>query len=62
MAFFKVDVDNEEVDEIGDFISDCNINAMPTFIVFSKGVKVEDMVGANEAALIRLLDKHNASA
>jgi len=44
--FLKVDVD-----EASDVSAECGIRAMPTFMVFRKGEKVGEVVGANPGAL-----------
>jgi len=44
--FLKVDVD-----EASDVSAECGIRAMPTFMVFRKGEKIGEVVGANPAAL-----------
>ncbi|OBZ68432.1 Thioredoxin [Grifola frondosa] len=48
--FYKVDVDAQQ--EISQEVS---IRAMPTFIVFKSGSKVNELVGANPAALQQLI-------
>lgn len=44
--FVKVDVD-----EVTDVAAECGVRAMPTFMIFRKGEKVSEVVGANPAAL-----------
>jgi thioredoxin 1 len=44
--FFKVDVD-----EVPDVAQELGIRAMPTFIFFKDGEKVDEVVGANPAAI-----------
>ncbi|KXN85770.1 Thioredoxin, partial [Leucoagaricus sp. SymC.cos] len=44
--FYKVDVDDET-----DISQEVGIRAMPTFIVFRKGEKVKELVGANPQGL-----------
>lgn len=53
VAFYKLDVD-----ELPDVAQDLQIRAMPTFLLFKDGVKVEEIVGANEVAIRRAIDKH----
>ena len=53
VSFYKIDVD--EVPEVAQALE---IRAMPTFLVFKKGEKVEEVVGANEKAIRAALDKH----
>ncbi|KAK6338068.1 Cytoplasmic thioredoxin isoenzyme 2 [Orbilia brochopaga] len=47
-VFVKVDVD-----EVSDVSAECGIRAMPTFQVFRKGQKIEEIVGANPNQLER---------
>jgi len=42
VGFFKVDVD-----EVPDVVAQLGIRAMPTFIFFEDGVKVDELVGTN---------------
>jgi thioredoxin 1 len=51
--FYKLDVD-----EVSDVAAELEIRAMPTFLVFKNGEKVEEVVGANEKAIRAALDKH----
>jgi thioredoxin 1 len=53
VQFFKIDVD-----EVPDVAQDLQIRAMPTFLVFKDGQKVEEVVGANERAIRAAVDKH----
>ncbi|KAG6907471.1 hypothetical protein DXG01_008807 [Tephrocybe rancida] len=50
IGFYKVDVDDQEqiAQEVG-------IKAMPTFMVFHKGNKINELVGANQQGLQTLL-------
>ncbi|KAE8330820.1 thioredoxin-like protein [Aspergillus sergii] len=52
VGFYKVDVDEQEriAQEVG-------VRAMPTFAVFYKGEKVDELVGANQGGLDALLVK-----
>ncbi|KAI5806743.1 putative thioredoxin [Peziza echinospora] len=45
-AFFKVDVD-----EASDVAAELGVKAMPTFYLFKDSEKVQEVVGANPAAL-----------
>ncbi|KAK3823551.1 MAG: thioredoxin [Benniella sp.] len=56
IEFIKVDVDNaaEISQEIG-------IKAMPTFIAFHNGFKVDEVIGANSQALQALLERFASS-
>jgi thioredoxin 1 len=51
--FYKVDVD-----EVNDVAAELGIRAMPTFMLFKKGEKVEEVVGANEKALKAAIEKN----
>ena len=46
MQFLKVDVD-----ELSDVSGSCGVRAMPTFMVFKNGNKVDEMVGASQDKL-----------
>jgi thioredoxin 1 len=52
-AFYKVDVD-----EVSDVAQELGIRAMPTFLFFKNGEKVEEVVGANPAAILNSIKKH----
>ena len=53
-VFVKVDVDkNEEV------AAECGIESMPTFQVYRAGEKVDELSGANESGLRKLVSKHD---
>jgi len=55
VVFLKVDVDvNEEGAEA------YNVTAMPTFVFLQNGVKVADLMGANEAKLKELVAQHKS--
>jgi thioredoxin 1 len=51
--FYKIDVD-----EVNDVAQELGIRAMPTFLLFKKGKKVEEIVGANEKALKAAIQKY----
>jgi thioredoxin 1 len=51
--FAKFDVDN-----VPELSMSLGIRAMPTFLVFKGGKKVDEFVGANPAALKRLIEKY----
>jgi thioredoxin 1 len=51
--FYKIDVD-----EVNDVASELGIRAMPTFLLFKNGEKIEEIVGANEKALRAAIEKH----
>ncbi|EPS45718.1 hypothetical protein H072_187 [Dactylellina haptotyla CBS 200.50] len=52
IGFYKVDVDEQE-----EISQEVGIKAMPTFMVFRNGNKIEDLVGANPAGLQALIMK-----
>jgi thioredoxin 1 len=51
--FYKIDVD-----EVPDVAQELGIRAMPTFMLFKDGEKVEEIVGANERAIRAAVDKY----
>lgn len=51
--FYKIDVD-----EVSDVAQELGIRAMPTFLLFKNKEKVAEVVGANEAALKKAIQKH----
>jgi thioredoxin 1 len=51
--FYKIDVD-----EVPDVAQELGIRAMPTFLLFKDGEKVEEVVGANERAIRAAVDKY----
>ncbi|XP_041360120.1 thioredoxin-like [Gigantopelta aegis] len=53
VIFAKVDVDEAE-----DIAEECEIECMPTFVIFKEGEKVESMMGANKEQLASLIAKH----
>ena len=56
VVFLKVDVDqNDEASQ------HYGIEAMPTFLYFKSGKKVDTLTGANESKLKALVDKHSNS-
>ncbi|KAF0976929.1 hypothetical protein FDP41_004224 [Naegleria fowleri] len=53
VLFLKVDVDvNDEA------ASEYAVEAMPTFVFVKNGSKIETVVGANETALVNLIEKN----
>ncbi|KAK4233669.1 thioredoxin-like protein [Achaetomium macrosporum] len=48
-----------DVDAVPDLAQELGIRAMPTFIVFKDGEKVDEFLGANPPALLNLLKKYN---
>ena len=53
VEFYKIDVD-----EVPDVAQELGIRAMPTFMLFKDGEKVEEIVGANPKAIEAALNKH----
>lgn len=51
--FYKIDVD-----ELSEVAQELGIRAMPTFMLFKNGEKVEEVVGANEKALKAAIEKN----
>lgn len=51
--FYKIDVD-----ELSELAQELEVRAMPTFLLFKDGVKVETVVGANPKALETAIQKH----
>jgi thioredoxin 1 len=48
-----------DVDAVPDLAQELGIRAMPTFLFFQDGVKVDEFLGANPPALLNLLKKWN---
>ncbi|PVF93809.1 thioredoxin [Serendipita vermifera] len=57
VKFYKVDVD-----AVGDVAQEVGITAMPTFISFKSGQKLETILGAAPAKLKQLIETASASA
>ncbi|KAH7030164.1 thioredoxin-like protein [Macrophomina phaseolina] len=55
--FYKLDVD-----EVPDVAQELGIRAMPTFLLFKGGEKVDEVVGANPKALQAAIEKHVGAA
>jgi thioredoxin 1 len=47
-----------DVDALPELAQELGIRAMPTFVVFKDGEKVDEFVGANPPALQKVLAKH----
>ncbi|CAB1421447.1 unnamed protein product [Pleuronectes platessa] len=68
VVFLKVDVDDAEASVCGyvheanreqwDVSASCEINCMPTFVVYRAGKKLEELSGANREKLLEMLKKH----
>ncbi|TFL06553.1 thioredoxin [Pterulicium gracile] len=54
VAFFKVDIDEQP-----EIAQEVGIRAMPTFVVFKNGEKIDELVGASPPKLEELLVKAN---
>lgn len=52
--FYKIDVDEQE-----EISQEVGIRAMPTFMLFKDGNKIDELVGANPQGLQNLLIKYN---
>ena len=55
VKFYKLDVD-----EVPDVAQELGVRAMPTFLVFKDGEKVEEVVGANERAVVAAIEKYSS--
>lgn len=55
--FVKVDVD-----DCAGVAQECGVSAMPTFHVYANGNKVDELRGASEAGLKKLLEANKAAA
>jgi thioredoxin 1 len=53
--FYKVDVD-----EVPDVAQELGVRAMPTFVIFKDGKKVDEVVGANKPALQAAVAKNQS--
>ncbi|EGE82341.1 thioredoxin [Blastomyces dermatitidis ATCC 18188] len=56
VGFYKVDVD-----ECPDIAQELGVRAMPTFIFFKDGQKVDEVLGAMPAAILAAINKHVSS-
>ncbi|KAF5792524.1 putative monodehydroascorbate reductase (NADH) [Helianthus annuus] len=57
VAFLKVDVD-----EVESVAQEYSVEAMPTFLFFKNGVKVDTVVGAKKDELLACIVKHAGEA
>lgn len=48
-----------DVDDLAEIAQELNVRAMPTFLIFNNGEKVDELVGANPGALLQLIKKHS---
>ena len=49
-----------DVDEVPDLAVELGIRAMPTFLLFKKGEKAGELVGANPNSLEQLIVQHTS--
>ncbi|KAJ9602888.1 thioredoxin trx1 [Cladophialophora chaetospira] len=54
----KVDFYKVDVDEVPDVAQELSVRAMPTFMFFKNGEKVDEVVGANSRAIEAAIKKH----
>ncbi|KAI5463487.1 thioredoxin-like protein [Mariannaea sp. PMI_226] len=47
-----------DVDELRDLAAELGIRAMPTFILYHGGKKVDELVGANPAGLLKMIQTY----
>ena len=55
VSFYKIDVD-----EVSDVAQELGIRAMPTFLFYKNGEKVDEVVGANSKAIEAAVQKYSA--
>jgi len=53
VRFYKIDVD-----DLSELAAELNIRAMPTFLLFNKGRKVGEVVGANPKELLTAIQNN----
>jgi thioredoxin 1 len=47
-----------DVEKLPDLTAELGVRAMPTFMVFRDGKKVDELMGAHKGALEQLIEKH----
>lgn len=53
LIFFTCDVDDAD-----DVAAKCGVAAMPTFQFYKNGMKIQEMLGADQTRLLSLIQKH----
>jgi thioredoxin 1 len=48
-----------DVDQVPELAQELGVRAMPTFVFFKDGEKVDEFVGANPPALLNMLKQYN---
>lgn len=56
--FNMVNIIKVNVDEANDIVKEYEIKSMPTFLFFKDGKKIDTLVGADKAELLRLVEKN----
>lgn len=61
-AFPNIHYVKVDVDEVPDVAQEYNVRAMPTFLLFKDGEKVDEVVGANPPKLQALISANHPSS